>query len=111
LWSWPAPGNCGQREVLARDVYAWADHERHQRAASDARERLWRAWKKSIAGGSLCHLVAFHADRSEDAEELCDRVRDAEVDADAHVVQVTSGLAAHTGPTLLGLAWWWEPLH
>jgi hypothetical protein len=26
-------------------------------------------------------------------------------------VEVSAGLAAHTGPGLLGLAWFWEPLH
>lgn len=70
--------------------------------------RLLRAWTSARREDGVCHTVAFHSARAGDAEELCTRIVAPGATVHAHAVEVTSSLAAHTGPGLLGLAWWWE---
>lgn len=82
-------------------------------ARSDARaaSRLYRAWERSIpgrVGGAALHAVAFHSARDHDAQELIARIASRAPGAEAETVEVTASLAAHTGPGLLGLAWFWD---
>ena len=82
-------------------------------ARSDARaaSRLYRAWERSIPGrigGAALHAVAFHSARHHDAQELIARIASRAPGAEAATVEVTASLAAHTGPGLLGLAWFWD---
>jgi DegV family protein with EDD domain len=73
-----------------------------------ARDRLFREWKRSIGDGSNVHAVAFHSDRQDDADDLVRRVREHVPGAEVAAAEVTASLASHTGPGLLGLAWFWE---
>ena len=83
------------------------------RSAGRACERIYRAWERSIAPPSALHLVVLHCARAPEAEDLAVRIGERCPDAAVRVTEVTAGLAAHTGPGLLGLAWWWQhlPLH
>jgi fatty acid-binding protein DegV len=61
-----------------------------------------------VAGASL-HVAALHADASGPAERLLDQVRVEVEPATAFVGSFSPVMVVHTGPGLLGLAWWWEP--
>jgi DegV family protein with EDD domain len=68
-------------------------------------ERLCLAEQPS--GGRL-HAVVMHADAADRADALCRRLRH-DPASDVIVGPFGPAMAAHTGPGLLGLAWWWEP--
>jgi DegV family protein with EDD domain len=71
----------------------------------------WRRSRDSAGPGHLLHVVALHADAEPEAEGLLKRVRD-ELDGTAAtelVLEFSEVMVAHTGPGLVGLAWWWEP--
>jgi len=76
-----------------------------RRAALD---RIFRIWSRSRVEGALLHVVVAHVLARDDAEALLDRVR-AEVEpATALISEFGPVMAVHTGPGLIGLAWWWE---
>jgi DegV family protein with EDD domain len=77
------------------------------RSSRRGAERLLRAWQRSTQEGRL-HLVLFHSDRAEEANDLETRIRGNVADAETAVVEVTAALASHTGPGLLGVAWFWD---
>jgi DegV family protein with EDD domain len=73
-----------------------------------ALNRLVRLWRRSRVEGALLHVVAAHAMALDDAKTLLDRVR-AEVEpATSLISEFGPVMAVHTGPGLVGLAWWWE---
>ena len=80
------------------------------RSARSAADRLYRAWERSMARDTRlrARALAFHSARTTDAQQLCDRIAGRVPSAQADVVEVTASLAAHTGPGLLGLAWFWD---
>jgi DegV family protein with EDD domain len=78
------------------------------RSPQRATQRLYDAWERSIAAAAELSAVAFHSARIHDAQALRDRIVERVPTADANVVEVTASLAAHTGPGLLGLAWFWD---
>ncbi len=84
---------------------ALAGVARNDRRAND---RLFAAWERSIVPGSALRALAFHSARDDDARDLIQRVRARVPDATADLVEVTASLASHTGPGLLGLAWFWD---
>jgi DegV family protein with EDD domain len=78
------------------------------RSTQTATERLFRAWRESIVEGAPLHALAFHSDRTGDADELVRRIGERVPGAEVAGVEVTASLASHTGPGLLGLAWFWD---
>jgi fatty acid-binding protein DegV len=64
-----------------------------------------------VPGGRL-HVAGLHASADADAEALVKRVRD-ELTPDAPatelILEFSPVMVAHTGPGLVGLAWWWQP--
>jgi DegV family protein with EDD domain len=78
---------------------------RNERRGTD---RLYRAWERSIVGSKAGRAIAFHSERADDAATLVDRIHGRVPEAEAGTVEVTASLAAHTGPGLLGLAWFWD---
>jgi fatty acid-binding protein DegV len=72
-------------------------------------------WKRSrgrAAAGARLHLVGLHAAAEADAAALLKRVREELAPADPAtelVLEFSSVMVAHTGPGLVGLAWWWQP--
>lgn len=80
------------------------------RGEKRAADRVLRAWQESRhEPGSGTHVVVLHSSRRSEADELRDRVLEIEPGAETWVVEITAAMAAHIGPGLLGLAWWWEP--
>ncbi len=86
------------------------------RSTQNATDRLFRAWRDSIDGDApvhaTCnvplHALAFHSERSDDADDLVRRIAARVPGSEVASVEVTASLASHTGPGLLGLAWFWE---
>ena len=52
------------------------------------------------------HAAILHADSSEDAEDLRRRVQDRFDCVELHVTELTPVMGTHTGPGLLGLAYY-----
>jgi DegV family protein with EDD domain len=81
----------GRRLACQRIVTMWA---------SDLDEQLRR--------GSALHICALHALEPEIAEDLLSQVQAYVKPATAFVGSFSPVMVAHTGPGLVGLAWWWE---
>ncbi len=72
-------------------------------------DRLRREWEKSFIGATPLRFIAFHSARADEAEEVCEYVRSrAQTASEAVATEVPAALAAHTGPGLLGIAWFWD---
>lgn len=78
---------------------------RGQRAAQ---ERVVALWAQSLAPSADLHVAALHAQDPEGAEWILAAVRAQAEPASAFVGSFSPVMVAHTGPGLLGLAWWWE---
>ena len=75
-----------------------------------ALDRIVGLWRRSREPDARLHLAVLHAEDPDRAEELLGRVR-AEIEpATAFVAEFSTVMVAHTGPDLVGLAWWWEPV-
>jgi len=62
----------------------------------------------SRVAGARLHVAALHAGAPEPAERLLEQVR-AEVDpATEFLGSFSPVMVVHTGPGLVGLAWWWD---
>jgi DegV family protein with EDD domain len=85
---------------------------RPARGSRLARQRIVDIWARDIAverqRGSALHVAAMHAVEPAVAEELLAEVRRRFEPATAFVGSFSPVMAAHVGPGLVGLAWWWE---
>ena len=78
-------------------------------SSDGAFDQILGQWRRSTVEGAALHVAALHALRGEDAAALLDKVR-AEVEpATALIGTFGPVMVAHTGPGVIGLAWWWEP--
>jgi DegV family protein with EDD domain len=74
-----------------------------------ARRRILARWRASRTPGAALHLAVLHALAPDEAVGLLQDVL-AEVEpATAFVGEFDAAMVTHTGPGLVGLAWWWEP--
>lgn len=55
------------------------------------------------------HLAGLHALRPEQAEELVERVREQIEPVEVFIGSFGTGMIIHSGPGVIGLAWWWDP--
>jgi DegV family protein with EDD domain len=62
----------------------------------------------SHAGGGRVHLAVHHANSPDDAAELIRRLREALHVSEAYLTEFTQVMGVHTGPGLLGAAFWTE---
>jgi len=74
----------------------------------NAIDRMLGMWRDSRPDGGRLHVVALHALAPERARALLDAVRGEVEPATAMIGPFGSVIVAHTGPDLVGLAWWWE---
>lgn len=76
---------------------------------ASALDRLIARWRRSRPGHpARLHVAVLHALASEEAHRLLERVQ-AEVEpATSFIGEFSPVMVAHTGPGLIGLAWWWE---
>ena len=108
----PAAAGWAARHLNVQPVIDLKDgHVRPLRPAFSreaALERLLDRWRHTRSEGGKLHLVAMHSLGTEDAEHLLAAVR-AEVEpAESFLSGFGTALVAHTGPGLVGLAWYWE---
>jgi DegV family protein with EDD domain len=72
----------------------------------------WSRGRGRAAAGDHLHVAGLHAAAEGDAETLLKRVRE-ELAPDAPTTELllefSPVMVAHTGPGLVGLAWWWQP--
>jgi DegV family protein with EDD domain len=73
-----------------------------------ALDRIIGRFKRSIVEGARLHVTAQHALAAEEARELLRRVEAEVTPTTAFVGEFGSVMVVHTGPGLVGLAWWWE---
>jgi fatty acid kinase fatty acid binding subunit len=76
--------------------------------------RILSHWRRSggrTAPGGQLHVAGLHASAETDAEMLVKRVRDEiapDVASTELILEFSPVMVAHTGPGLVGLAWWWQ---
>ena len=72
----------------------------------------WRRGRTQAVPGGRLHVAGLHAAAEADAAVLVKRVKD-ELAPDAPatelILEFSPVMVAHTGPGLVGLAWWWQP--
>jgi DegV family protein with EDD domain len=72
-------------------------------------DRMIARFRRSGVPGARAHVSALHAVAPDAAAALLARI-EAEVDvAEGFVSEFGPVMVVHTGPGLLGVAWWWEP--
>jgi DegV family protein with EDD domain len=77
-------------------------------SSDGAFDQILGQWRRSRVDGADLHVAALHALRGDDAAALLDKVR-AEVEPVTALVGTFGPvMVAHTGPGVIGLAWWWE---
>jgi DegV family protein with EDD domain len=81
---------------------------RPARGRSAALERILAMWPQRPTAGSRLHVAAMHALDPDSAERLLARVWEELTPAVAFIGSFSPVMVAHTGPGLVGLAWWWE---
>jgi DegV family protein with EDD domain len=73
-----------------------------------ALDRIIGRFQRSQVEGARLHVTALHALAPEEAKELLRRVEAEFLPVTAFVGEFGSVMVVHTGPGLVGLAWWWE---
>jgi DegV family protein with EDD domain len=73
-----------------------------------ALDRIIGLFRRSAQAGSRAHVVALHAAAPDAAARLLEQVEARVAPASAFVGQFGPVMVVHTGPGLVGLAWWWE---
>jgi DegV family protein with EDD domain len=85
---------------------------RPARGARLARQRIVDIWAREIneerRKGSALHVTALHAAEPAVAEDLLSDIRRRYQPTTAFVGSFSPVMVAHTGPGLVGLAWWWD---
>lgn len=77
-------------------------------AAGATRRMLARVAASRPPGESRLHAAVLHAMAPDAAAELVAAVRDAHPHAATFAGPFSTAMIVHTGPGVLGLAWWWE---
>lgn len=79
-------------------------------ARSDAavQARILGEVRTSRRAGAVLHVAALHGPDPGEATQLLNSLREEMEPATALLAPFSSVLVIHTGPDLVGLAWWWE---
>src|SRR5581483_3310384 len=80
---------------------------RPSRSRAAALDRIFERCRSSRPDG-VCRVSALHALSEEPAHDLLARVRGALDPGESWVGSFSPVMVAHTGPHLVGLAWWWD---
>jgi len=82
---------------------------RPAQSRSAALERLLTRWRRSRPKGpAVLRVAAVHAEAPAEAEALLARVSAEVPPALGFIGQFSPVMVTHTGPGLIGIAWWWE---
>lgn len=77
--------------------------------SSDAAlDRIVGQYRRSEPAGARAHIVVLHAAAPDPAARLLERVEAHRAPATAFMGEFGPVMVVHTGPGLVGLAWWWE---
>lgn len=71
-------------------------------------DRIVGIWRRTVQPSAALHVAALHAVADGDAERLVKRVREEIEPASSFIGEFSPVMVAHTGPGLVGLAWYWE---
>jgi DegV family protein with EDD domain len=71
-------------------------------------DRMVARFRRSRVDGGRAHVAALHAVAPEEAAALLEQVAAESDVAEGFVSEFGPVMVVHTGPGLLGLAWWWE---
>ncbi|HXW34754.1 MAG TPA: DegV family protein [Acidimicrobiales bacterium] len=71
-------------------------------------DRIVEAVGSGESDSSILKAAVLHSDAPERAADLRARVASAHPGAEMFVAPFSSVMVAHTGPGLIGLAWWWD---
>lgn len=77
-------------------------------SAGGAFDQLVAQWRRSIVPGARLHVAALHALRPEEAAQLLAAVQREVEPASSFIGTFGPVMVAHTGPGVIGLAWWWQ---
>jgi fatty acid-binding protein DegV len=77
------------------------------RTRSRALARMAAIFAERTAGRAV-HVAVHHANAESDAEAVLQQVRASSNVVEAYVTEFTQVMGVHTGPGLVGLAWWAE---
>jgi DegV family protein with EDD domain len=75
------------------------------RTRARALERMSALFSEMTRGREV-HLAVHHANAPSDAEALLEAARASSDIVEAHVTEFTQVMGVHTGPGLVGMAWW-----
>ena len=74
-----------------------------------ALERMLGRFRRTRDDSGKLHVTALHALAPDGARLLLDRVEAEVTPETAFIGEFGSVMVVHTGPGLVGLAWWWDP--
>lgn len=92
-------------ELFQGSIRTVAKPRTHRRAM----DRLLSLMRQRVAPGSRLHATLMHADDFDSAQRLADRIESTYACDELFISEFSSVLGAHTGPGLLGVAFWSEP--
>ena len=75
-----------------------------------ALDRIVARFERSRVEGARGHVAVLHALAPERAEALRARVDPGDGSVDAFLGEFGAVMVVHTGPGLVGLAWWWDDI-
>ena len=112
----PGAAAWGARWLGLNPVFEFRDGKvrplRPARGRRLACQRIVEIWSREITRESerhaALHVAALHALEPEVAEQLLGEVRRRVEPATSFIGSFSPVMVAHTGPGLVGLAWWWE---
>lgn len=110
----PAAAGWAAKRLNVQPVIELRDGKVRPHRPSFSREasldRLLGYWRRTKVDGASLHLVAMHSLLgTSHAESLLATVRDEVSPATSFLSGFGTSLVAHTGPGLVGLAWYWDP--
>ena len=71
-------------------------------------DRILSTWRRSRVDGGRLHVSALHALAPDVATDLLTQVEGEETPVTSFVGEFGSVMVVHTGPGIVGLAWWWD---
>ncbi|HXW82346.1 MAG TPA: DegV family protein, partial [Acidimicrobiales bacterium] len=112
----PGAAAWGARWLGLNPIFEFKDGKvrplRPARGRRLAFQRIVEIWSRDASrpaqGEAVLHVAALHALEPDVAQQLLDEVSRRVVPATAFVGSFSPVMVAHTGPGLVGLAWWWE---
>jgi DegV family protein with EDD domain len=75
-----------------------------------ALDRILSKWRRTVVPGAALHVAALHGAAEDRGQRLLDAVLHESYPETAFLGAFSAGMIAHTGPGVVGLAWWWDAI-